>query len=207
MANVSAHREIDCAWIEILRARSSSDAFRMHFARMSGDSFGCIDGSARVSPADLVRKRLNVLLIQFRAPFRISLPAALPDVRIIEALFFGTREGLFPNKNSLALVALTGPAEPEHDGSQGRVLRSPSRDAGISRRHEHEMAKVRAVDAQPSLAFFAEQVAFEELTAALVALRVTVGDQLKNDDFGFGELTHVWVTLTNCLSSAWRALL
>jgi hypothetical protein len=52
------------------------------------------------------------------------------------------------------------------------------------------VAKVRAVDAHTSLAFFPEQIAFEELTAALVALRFTVGAQLKNDDVGLRGMTH-----------------
>jgi hypothetical protein len=44
------------------------------------------------------------------------------------------------------------------------------------------MSQVRAVDAEPPRSFFSEEVALEQLTAALITLRVASAYELENKD-------------------------
>ena len=182
MPDVRLHSEIDRAWIEILCARTAADSFRVHLTGMGGDPIGGIGRSTRIPLANLVCKLPDVLGVALGAAFRISLSPPLANFCIVEALLFGTGERLFRDQNALALISLSRAAEPQDDGAQWRVLRRPARDAGISGRNVREMSEVCAVDAESPRTFLPEQVPFEQLTAALIALRVPSAHELENQN-------------------------
>src|SRR5207302_3126541 len=154
----------------------------MDLTGVRGDCSGGICGSVRIVHANLLPKLSDVLGVELGAAFGLNLPPALAQLRIIETLLFGACERLFRNEDALPFIPLSGAAEAQNDGTQRRVLRGAARDAGISSWNERKMSEVCAVDAEPSRSLFPEEVAFEQLTAALIALRVASAYQLENKD-------------------------
>jgi hypothetical protein len=106
----------------------------------------------------------------------------LANFCIVQTLFFGACERLLGHQNALPLISLSRAAEPQHDGAQWRIIRRPARDAGISGRNVREMPEVCAIDAKSPRTFLPEQVPFEQLTAALIALRVPSAHKLENQN-------------------------
>ena len=132
VADVGLDGEIDRCWVEVLRARGTTDSIRMHLAGVRRDCIRGIRGSLRKAPANLFRKRSDVFGIALRTSFGLNLPAAFAHFRIIETLLFGARERFFRDQDALSFIALSRAAESKNNRAQRRVLRCAPRDASIS---------------------------------------------------------------------------
>src|SRR3954451_24945304 len=193
VADVRLHGEIDRCRIEILRAGGTADPVRMDLTGVGGDFVGGVRGSVRIAPANLVRKFSDVLDIALGAAFGLNLAPALAHLGIVETLLFGACERLFCDQDALPFVSLSRAAEAQNDDAQRRVLRCAAGDAGISGWNECEMSEVRAVDAESSGSLFSEEGAFEQLAAALIALRIAAAYELETENFSacHGEIVVV----------------
>src|SRR4051812_23795006 len=183
MTDVRLDGEIGRCGIEVFRTCGAADAVRMHLTRVGGDFVGGFRGSVRIASANLVRKFSDVLGVALGAVFGLNLAPAFAQFGIVETLLLGTCERIFRDQDALPFVSLSRAAEAQNDGAQRRVLRCAAGDAGISSCNEREMSEVCAVDAESSGSLFSEEVAFEQLTAALIALRIAAADDLENENF------------------------
>ncbi len=121
MADVRADRELDGLRIKLLGGGRAPDAPRIFLACMHGDgvTFRCrATGKQLTHP---LGKLDDIALVEFRATIRGPRPCALARRRIFQALSFGLLQRGFLDQDSLAFIALSRPAEADHDGTQRRM--------------------------------------------------------------------------------------
>lgn len=112
------------------------------------DGVLCSGRAARKQLAHSLRKTLDVLLVEIRAPLRLALSMACARVSIGQALRFGPRKSSFLDQNTLSFVTVAGAAPLEDHRGQRGVLSGPTRQGGVPGWKKNEVVQVSAGQAE-----------------------------------------------------------
>ena len=119
VADVSSHREFDGVTLQLFRRSRAADAARMPLTGVFGNRVLLLSGAFGKQFSYSVCKRRDVFHIQFFTTFRRSFPRQPSRLGIGEAFLFATRQSLFLDQYSLALVPLARATETNDNRSQG----------------------------------------------------------------------------------------
>jgi hypothetical protein len=169
------YASVHCLVIEAFSGSRASDASAVLLARVRSNLLRPIGRAARVELANACREPRHERSVQFGAPFRLALATPGPRLRVVQALGFGTLEGLFFDQQSLAFVPLACAAPLQHDGGERGLFLSPPRECRIARREEREMVEIRAAETKRATAAGKNnRGAPAEIFATVVAARLPV---------------------------------
>lgn len=130
----------------------------------------CSGRAARKQLAHSLRKTLDVLLVEIRAPLRLALSMTCARVSIGQALRFGPRKSRFLDQNTLSFVTVAGAALLEDHRGQRGVLSGPARQRGVPGWQENEVIQVSAGQAEgAALPGQSDPCMVSELLATVVA--------------------------------------
>ena len=104
----------------------------------------CSGRAARKQFTHALRKTLDVLSVEIRAPLRLALSMTCARVTIGQALRFGPRKSRFLDQNTLSLVTVAGAAPLEDNSGQRGLLSGPTRQRSVPRWQEGEVVEVSA---------------------------------------------------------------
>lgn len=108
----------------------------------------CSGRAARKQFTHSLRKTLDVLSVEIRAPLRLARSMTCARVTIGQALRFGPRKSRFLDQNTLSLVTVAGAAPLEDNSGQRGVLSGPTRQRGVPGWQEDEVVEVSAGQAK-----------------------------------------------------------
>jgi len=119
MANMGPDREFDGLGIEPACGGRTADPARVLSARVLGNRVALRSRAAGKRVAQPLGKLAHVALIEFLPTLRCSLTGALAGRSIGQALLLRPLERRFFNQQSLTLVPLSRPTEPDDHRTEG----------------------------------------------------------------------------------------
>ena len=177
MPDVRPDREMDRGLVELCRGGRSPNPTGVLLTRVFCDRLTFAAWTPRKEVADPTGERVDVPGIELPPAFGRALPGDRARLGICETLQLRPRQGCLLHEDTLPLVTLPGPAEPNDDGAQGRVLAGASGQRGVATGKKDEVVEIRAAQAERLVALHPEKPPLGQLCPALAAHRVSTNPE------------------------------
>jgi hypothetical protein len=169
MPDMSSHRKIDRAGLELLRCRRATNPTRVLLASVLGNYPLFLDGAAGEKIAHALGERGDVLGIAFLTALGRAIPSQSTSLGVGQTFLFRPCERFFFHQYTLPLVALTGTAKANHHRTERRVAAGSSSQRGISACKKHQVIEISAREAERPFRLHVKKAPLPELLATLRA--------------------------------------
>jgi hypothetical protein len=192
MSNASDHGQLDCGGIGCAPCCAATHSPTSARRGVIGNRTRPCNGAAGEEAQNLSGERLEERLVLRSTTYPVALPSPLSRLRICETFPLGCINRCRLDEDALALVASPGPAEAHDHGREGTRAPRAASESGVPCRQKHEVAQIRAHQAQRPLSFHHQQL------TGPAALRAGPRPECRDGD----ELRRLRLNLHNSLSLA-----
>jgi hypothetical protein len=168
-----SNRKLDGARLEVPGCGRTTNAVRVHLARVFGNRLLLLVRTTWKQFADASREPINVLGVERLTPLGGAFSSELPGRGVRQTFLFRPCERRLFHQHTLALVALPRTTEADHHRAQCRISAGASGQGGIPTWQEHKMIQIGTCETQGAFRLQAQKTALAKLVATFGADRAS----------------------------------